>query len=85
MALDIPRSEFAGFEIILREDMTKPGEPYSTPRTWKQRLFTLPWTPWKAECVVTPMVPSTDIYKVGTQLIMHPDLFDEMKREVGIE
>jgi len=47
-------------------------------RTWKERLFTLPWTPFKA----TKKVPSKEALIFGYDtLIVHPSMLDKFKNE----
>lgn len=59
--------------IIESEFMTEPGEPYQVHRTWKERLFTLPWHPLRTIRVVVPQVPMKDALRLqdGT-FIVHP-------------
>lgn len=69
---------FGGIQIIEDKNML---EYETVSRTWKERLFTLPWRPFLK--VKTISKPSKDIYQVGNTFVCHPF----MKREIlrGIE
>lgn len=53
-------------------------------RTWKERLFSLPWRPWKGiewvEC--SKLVPGIFLLK-GTTVIYHPSLRDELYEQLA--
>jgi hypothetical protein len=64
-----------GMRIYTNALLTESGEPYTVDRTWKERLFSLPWKPWKSTKVIIPTVPSTKVYALSDNiLIMHPDM-----------
>ena len=66
---------WGGVKIIQSEAMVEPGEPIEVPRTWRERLFTLPWRPFKKTKTVIPMVPQKRAIKLpGGELIMHPTM-----------
>lgn len=69
---------YQGFKIIKNVLLTKAGEPYEVNRTWKERIFTLPWRPLQAKKLVTPQVPSDDILRHGNKLYMHPETADKL-------
>lgn len=72
-----------GVKIIADENLTEPGEPYDVERTWKERLFTLPWKPFRKTKTIIPQIPSKQIYGLpdGTW-VMHPDTFHQLKVEI---
>jgi hypothetical protein len=41
-------------------------------RSWKERLFTWPWRPWKSTKVVEVSVPDPNYYIVDDQVVGHP-------------
>ena len=53
-----------GFRIIEDPGLIIDGPAYEAPRTWVERFFTLPWSPWKSTKTVIPKIPSPDIYKI---------------------
>ena len=51
------------------------------PRTWKERLFTLPWRPLISQRLVIHREPSRKIFKLHDgSMVMHPALWAEMKK-----
>jgi hypothetical protein len=69
-----------GLKVVTDINLVEPGESYEVPRMWKERLFTLPWRPFKKTRTVIPMVPSMTVYRYGDKLIMHPAMLEEYKR-----
>lgn len=65
-----------GTYFKIRESIfvTEDGEPYEEPRTWRERLFSLPWRPLQATRTITPKVPSRAVYELlDGSLVMHPE------------
>ncbi len=61
-------NDFLGIKIIYS---TNAVEKIVIERSWKERLFTLPWTPWKK----TQIHLKPCIYMLyDSQLIIHPSL-----------
>lgn len=52
------------------------------PRTWRERLLSWPWTPWKRTRVIIRERPKMVAYQVGNNLYMHPDLIERIIRKV---
>ena len=54
--------------------------PLTVKRLWRDRLFTLPWTPWKPTRTI--MVPNYKpvMYKIGNDIVYHPSLEPTVKR-----
>jgi len=71
-------------KIIYDDRLVEEGESYDVKRTWKERLFTLPWRPLKATKTITPMVPMTEalVMPDGT-MVMHPKLAEIVNQHVG--
>lgn len=66
-----------GIPIIESEVLIIDGEPYERRRTWRERLFTRPWRPWRATQRVIPKVPDPNFYVSsvepwGKQIFAHP-------------
>jgi hypothetical protein len=65
--------DFAGMRIIESEFLTVPGEPEQRRRTWRQRLFSRPWRPWRATYVFIPQLPNPNVFILnGRTVVMHP-------------
>lgn len=47
-------------------------------RTWKERLFTWPWKPFKK----FNEIKKPGCYRVGDNMIVHPEVWEEIKKEV---
>lgn len=52
-------------------------------RTWRERLFTFPWTPWKSTKVVYRQVPA--IYKYQGIIYCHPDRAAEANHILSLQ
>lgn len=69
-----------GVRIIESVYLTEPGEPYKVRRTWRERLFSLPWQPLKATRTITPQVPMRGGYQLGDgTIVMHPAMVAEFR------
>jgi len=73
---------FNGMRIVEDPHMLVPGEPETIDRTWGERLFSLPWRPWKATKVIIPMIPSKEVLRYQDYWIMHPVVAAQLKREI---
>ncbi len=66
-----------GIPIIENEILVVDGEPYQRRRSWRERLFTRPWRPWRATKWVVPKIPDPNIYVSniepwGKRIYAHP-------------
>lgn len=57
------------------------------PRSWKERLFSWPWCPWRKTKFVT--VPSTTFYKLslpsgGEAFVMHPEMMARVQQRLSV-
>lgn len=63
-------------KIIESEYLTEPGDPIVVRRTWRERLYSRPWRPWKSTKTITPQVPRKIILEAvingRRSFIMHP-------------
>lgn len=67
-----------GFKIHQNSNMLDDGPPEERVRSWKERLFTRPWKPWKKTKWVPTKVPScTILHMPDGSLMMHPIMFRE--------
>ena len=91
---DIPNaylSNFYGYNIIENIHMVDVDNPIITEvnRTWKERLFTLPWRPFKKTKTVTTFPPMKNFYLMGRTLFCHPimkqSLIAAMRTEGNIQ
>jgi len=53
------------------------AEHITTKRSWKERLFTLPFTPFRK--YKTEHVPSKKIMVSNGSMVMHPIMYEEFK------
>lgn len=61
-------------KIIEDFNMLEDGEPHEEKRSWKERLFSLPWNPLKSTKTVVPKVPSRQVLILGDTVIVHPNM-----------
>ena len=64
-----------GLRIIESLSMTMTGPSYTVQRTWRERLLSWPWKPWKKECTMAMQVPSKKVLVCDSMgvMIMHPE------------
>jgi hypothetical protein len=72
-------SDFWGTRIILNPNLTEAGPPREVPRTWRERLFTLPWRPLVATKWITPQIPMQGGLQIGDKIMMHPQTYNKLK------
>lgn len=70
-----------GRKIVLSNILTHDGEPFEVKRTWKERLFTKPWRPFKKTRIVVLQIPDDVIIKTPDAYIMHPEVFKRLQLE----
>lgn len=75
-----PPYRYNGYEVVTDHNMTENGEPFQERRTWKERLFTRPWKPFKGTKTVVLMVPMRKCIRLGNKLVMHPEVLKELKK-----
>lgn len=67
-----------GVPIIISEHML---DEKKVRRSWKDRLLSLPWRPWVNQRTV--FTPSESMVRTPQGLVMHPQMWEQIKREVG--
>jgi len=74
---------FAGYNIQVTSLLTD-TITHRESRTWKQRLFSLPWQPWRTHSFRTEVVPSRKIIVAESRktLFMHPFMVQEVRLAV---
>lgn len=76
-------TQFYGLKIVTNPLMVEDGEPFQERRSWKERLFSLPWHPMMKTRTVVPKIPKKEAVQMddGT-LVMHPAMAEELTRYV---
>lgn len=71
-----------GMDIIVNNWLEE-DELYEAPRTWKERLLSRPWQPFKLTKTLIRKVPSKSIYKLDDHtLAMHPVMAARLEKEL---
>lgn len=64
-----------GFRIIEDPTLIELGPLVTVQRTWQERLYDWPWTPWQKTREERHWVPSTKAYLVSpTTILTHPSM-----------
>jgi len=77
-----PFTHYGGFQIHTSIHMVEPGPQCQIHRSWRERLFTLPWRPLRATRWFTPMIPSSKIVGNGDRLYMHPEMAEVLRQNL---
>jgi hypothetical protein len=71
---------FAGMRVIESVYLEEYGPPTLVRRTWRERLFSRPWRPWKATKVVRQKVPYSGGLKLDDHtIVMHPATYAKLR------
>lgn len=71
---------YGGIRIIESAYLVEDGPPIEVPRTWRERLFTLPWQPRKRTKTVITKVPAKHGYRMGSNtIVMHPETARQLR------
>jgi hypothetical protein len=83
--IGVPRTPFGGMPFILSVHALMDGKPIEVNRTWRERLCSWPWRPWKRTRWHVPKIPCA--YRAGNTWIVHPDVFykTDVFRQIHIE
>lgn len=74
-------NNFNGMRVIESVHLTQDGKPYQVRRSWRFRLFSLPWRPWQTTYTVVPRVPYKGAIQIDANtLIMHPETVRYLRR-----
>lgn len=77
---------YNGMKITTNPNLVVLGPPVTRRRTWKERLFSRPWRPWKSTITERPLVPDREVYCSGLDtLVMHPVVAAELRRAISNE
>lgn len=72
---------FNGVEFRANRNLVD-SKTEEVPRTWKEKLFSLPCRPWKKTKYVTTYVASRSVVFANGAYYAHPDLIDEMIKQL---
>jgi len=64
-------SALAGYTITESIWCTIPQEREAM-RSWRERLFSRPWQPFRRTKIETIQVPNPDLFIAGTRIVGHP-------------
>jgi len=71
-----PPEVFCGLRVVMSEHMVVFCGIVDTPRPWRERLFSLPWRPWRATKAVPLYRPHPDwLATADGRLLVHPDTY----------
>ena len=75
-----------GYRVYENVNMTEPYGVEQVRRTWVERLFTLPWKPFKTTYTVTKYRPSTLVIVDDKLMCMfaHPTIVYQMSKQIGL-
>lgn len=73
---------FVGLRIIEDSTMVIDGEPIKVVRSWKERIFSLPWRPLKRAKIVVSKVPNPNVYRYKDYMVMHPDIAKQLREHI---
>ncbi len=71
-------SMFMGVPVIVSRPTS-----HTARRTWRDRLWSRPWRPWRATKIVirpAPIAPD-QIFRVGNQLYMDERAYEQLKHQ----
>ena len=72
---------FDGMRIVEDLSLVVDGDPIEVRRTWKERLFSRPWRPFKRNKTVIPKVPSEEVLVIlPNTIVAHPITAREVRR-----
>jgi len=74
-----------GYRVVENLSMTVNGEPIKVKRTWKERLLSWPWKPFKTHNITIPKIPSTEVIMFENSMIMHPEIAKKLKEALDKE
>ena len=81
--VDLYTSTFNGMHIIESVYLVENGEPIVVHRTWRERLFSRPWTPLIKTRTVVPQIPYRGAVQLDANtLVMHPYTLAQLRKEL---
>ena len=65
---------FGELRIVENAILTEAGPNYLVNCTWRERLLSWPWRPWRKQRMATTRIPSKDVWVFESMgvMIMHP-------------
>lgn len=63
-----------GYRVVTDPNMVVPGSYSVVHRSWRERLFSRPWQPFKRTRGVTHFIPDPNVIIRKDTMIMHPDI-----------
>lgn len=76
----------ANIRIVESTSLARDGAPVEVQRTWRERLFSRPWTPWRSTKTVIPQIPMDDMINLGGGVfLMHPVTAQKLRQEMARE
>ena len=74
----------SGYRVQVNPNMVVLGDVVQVPRTWKERLLTMPWRPWVSTKPHQTFKPDTTVYVLGGDtMVMHPDTYARLLTEAN--
>lgn len=62
--------------------LTELGEPIELARTWRERLWSWPWQPWRRTVMYIPLVPYKGAVRISRNtILMHPETARQLKEQ----
>ena len=77
-SLGIPNFFYGGFRVLSSSALVE-EKIEQIKRSWKKRLFSLPWKPWKKMEEHRYSVPKRVIVRMGKTIVVHPVVLEELK------
>ncbi len=77
---------FDGIRIVESIYLVEPGDPIEIRRSWRERLFSRPWTPLKTTRTLIPNVPYKGAIRIdNTTIVMHPETVRQFRAAAALE
>lgn len=76
---DIAQHLVNGYRVVEDINLTE-TESYEQVRSWKERLFTFPWKPFKKFKVCYRIASSKDVFVIDNMLVCHPVIAEELRK-----
>ena len=73
---------FLMYKVIEDKSLEEFDYEFTLKKSWKDRLFSWPWQPFKKEIVVTSTKPSKLVYKRDDCLVMHPVVAKKLRNYI---
>ena len=74
-------SPLGRFQIIENSQMVDRKET-EVSRPWKERLFSLPFKPFKKTKIIVTYIPKSEILQYGNVIVCHPAIAAKIRQEL---